>query len=80
VRVALRGFRALPFIASRPELLTAKEVESRIEFFLVDLISAGRNLNTGCHFAESAWLSGIDPDDERTVGERDNEACDLNNS
>ena len=57
-----------------------KSVESGIELFLVDLISAGGDLGTGRHFCEGAWLSGIDPDDERSVCERDSEARDLNDS
>src|SRR5829696_8277190 len=45
--ISLRRICLLPFPASRTKLLAPKEAESGIEFFLVDLVSAGRHLSTG---------------------------------
>jgi hypothetical protein len=75
--ISLRRIRLLPFDASRTKLLTPEEVESGIEFFLVDFVSAGGDLSTGRHFFEGARFRGIDPDDERSVCDRECEAGDL---
>src|ERR1041384_6655886 len=76
--VSLRRIGALPFIAGRTKLLTPAETESRVEVFLVDLVSASGHFSTGRHLFEGARFSGIDPDDERSVCEREYEAGDLN--
>jgi hypothetical protein len=65
-RISLRWICALPFIASRTKLLTPKEAESGIEFFLVDLVSACSDLSAGGDFFEGSRFRGIDPDDERS--------------
>jgi hypothetical protein len=70
----------LPFVARGPKLVTAEEVECAIEFFLVDLVSAGGDLSTSGYFCETAWLSGIDPDDEDSICDSAYEANDFNNS
>ena len=77
--ISLRWVRLLPFDASRTKLLTPEEVETGIEFFLVDLVSAGGDLSTGRHFFEGARFRGIDPDYERSICERESEAAELNN-
>src|SRR5215210_5442943 len=76
--ISLRRICALPFVASRAKLLTPEEVESGIKIFLVDLVSAGGNFSTGRHFFECAWFRGVDPDDERSVCDRESEAGHLN--
>src|SRR5689334_18967801 len=77
-RISLRWIGALPFVASRTKLLTPEEAESRVELFLIDLVSTCSHLSTGCHFFERARFRGIDPDDERRVCDRESEAGDLN--
>ena len=77
--ISLRRICLLPFDASRTKLLTPEEVESGIEFLLVDLVSAGGDLSTRRHFFEGARFRSIDPDDERSVCDRENEADELNN-
>ena len=78
--ISLRWVCALPFVASRTKLLTPEEAESGIELLLVDLVSAGGDLSTGCDFFESTRLRGIDPDNERSVCDRESEPDDFNDS
>src|SRR5215207_4625093 len=47
---------ALPLVTSRSKLLTSKEREGSIELFLINLVSSGGNLSSGCHLREAAWL------------------------
>ena len=77
--VSLRRICLLPFVACRTKLLTPEEAKSGIEFFLVDFVSAGGDLSTGRHVFEAARFRGIEPDDERSVCDRESEAGDLNN-
>jgi len=79
-RISLRRICLLPFVAGRTKLLTPEEAECGIKFFLVDFVSAGGDLSTGRHVFEAARFGSIDPDDERSVYDRESEAGDLNNS
>src|SRR5258705_4257730 len=76
--ITLSRVSTLPLVTRGAELLAPKERERSIKLLLIYLVSAGRNLSSGCHFLEAARFSRIYPDDCRGVNRGQRQPNDLN--